>query len=131
MPAGASIFGVFDGRTPCHELVVEFTRFPSFPGCLKIKWRLTLYQDSSTGEPSTYLSMGTSTFREGTWSILQGMEGDSDEVIYQLNLEEGQQPLSFLHVDENHLFLMDRDMNLLVGNELFSYTLSRIDPGAP
>ena len=130
MPAGSSVFGVFDGRTPCHEVVVEFTKAASFPGCLKIKWRLTLYQDSATGAPSTYLFMGTSTFREGSWEIIHGMDGDSDAVIYQLQLDDGQPPVSFLLVDENHLYLLDRDMNLLVGNELFSYTLSRVEPDA-
>ncbi|HEU0296889.1 MAG TPA: hypothetical protein VFR47_29395 [Anaerolineales bacterium] len=128
MPEGSSVFGVFDGRTPCHELVVEFTKVTSFPGCLKIKWRLTLYQDSATSAPSTYLYMGTSTYREGSWEIIHGMNGDSGAVIYQLNLDDGQPPVSFLSVDENHLYLMDRDMNLLIGNELFSYTLSRVDP---
>ena len=128
IPTGASVFGVFDGRTPCAELVIEFTQFPSFPGCLKIKMRLTLYQDSVTGAPSTYLLMGTSTYREGSWTILHGMDGDPDAIIYQLQLEEGQHPVSFLHVDENHLFLMDRTMHLMVGNELFSYTLSRTAP---
>jgi hypothetical protein len=130
MPAGSSVSGVFDGRTPCDELAVEFTKSPPFPNCLKIKWRLTLYQDSATGAPSTYLFMSTSLYREGSWEILHGMEGDPDAVIYQLNLDEGQLPVSFLHVDENHLYLMDRDMNLLVGNELFSYTLSRVEPDA-
>jgi hypothetical protein len=129
MPAGSSVFGVFDGRTPCHEVVLEFTNTAPFPGCLKIKWRLTLYQDNATGAPSTYLYMGTSQFREGSWSIVHGMNGDPDAVVYQLQLGDGQQPVSFLKVDENHLFLMDRAMNLLVGNELFSYTLSRIDQG--
>ena len=51
-----------------------------------------------------------------------------DAVIYQLHLDDGQPPVSFLRVDENHLFLMDGAMNLMVGNELFSYTLSRADP---
>jgi hypothetical protein len=128
MPEGSSVFGVFDGRTPCHELVVEFTQFPSSPGCLKIKWRLTLYQDAATSAPSTYLYMGTSTYREGSWEIVHDMEGDPDASIYQLNLDDGQPPVSFLRVDENHLYLLDRDVNLLVGNELFSYTLSRVDP---
>jgi hypothetical protein len=72
--------------------------------------------------------MSTSLYREGSWEILHGMEGDSDAVVYQLHLDEGQPPVSFLHVDKNHLYLMDRDMNLLVGNELFSYTLSRVEP---
>ena len=128
IPEGSSVFGVFDGRTPCHELVMEFAKFTPFPGCIKIKWRLTLYQDAS-GAPSTYLFMGTSKFREGTWRIIQGMNGDSDAVVYQLQMDDSQQPVSFLRVDENHLFLMDRTMDLLVGNELFSYTLSRTDPG--
>jgi hypothetical protein len=129
MPEGSSVFGVFDGRTPCHEVVLEFTNTTPFPGCLKIKWRLTLYQDSATGEPSRYLFMGTSHFRKGSWKIINGMNGDPDAVIYQLQPDETQDSFSFLKVDENHLFLMDKAMNLLVGNELFSYTLSRVDPG--
>ena len=128
MPAGSSVFGVFDGRTPCHEVVLEFTNTAPFPGCIKIKWRLTLYQDSTTGEPSRYLFMGTSHFREGSWKITSGMNEDPDAVIYQLQPDETQDSFSFLKVDENHLFLMDKAMNLLVGNELFSYTLSRVDP---
>lgn len=129
MPEGSSVFGVFDGRTPCHEVVLEFTNTTPFPGCLKIKWRLTLYQNATTGAPSTYLFMGTSQFREGTWTIINGMDGDPDALVYQLQPDDAQGPVSFLKVDENHLFLMDRAMNLLVGNELFSYTLSRVDPG--
>lgn len=128
MPAGSSVFGVFDGRTPCHEVVVEFTQFPAFPGCIKIKWRLTLYQDSATGAPSRYLFMGTSTYREGSWKIINGMNGNPDAVIYQLQPDGAQDWFSFLKVDENHLFILDKAMNLLVGNELFSYTLSRGDP---
>jgi hypothetical protein len=129
MPAGSSVFAVFDGRTPCDDVVVEFTKTASAHDCLKIKWRLTFYQDSATGAPSTYLFMGTSMFREGTWEIVHGLESDPDAVIYQLHLDDGQLPVSFLSVDENHLYLMDRSMRLLVGNELFSYTLSRVDPG--
>lgn len=130
IPAGSSVFSIFEGRTPCHDLVIEFTQITSFPGCLKIKWRLTLYQDSATGEPSTYLYMGTSTFREGSWMIVRGLDDDADAVVYQLHLDDAQQPISFLRVDENHLFLLDRAMNLLAGNELFSYTLSRTHQGA-
>ena len=127
-PAGAAVFGVFEGRTPCHELVVEVMQVTPVPGCLKIKWRLTLYQDDASGEPTTYLSMGTSTFREGTWEIIHGLDGDPDAVVYQLQLGESQRPVSLLLVDENHLFLLDRSTNFLVGNELFSYTLSRAKP---
>ena len=127
MPSGASILGVFEGRLPCHEIVLEFTKVPPFPGCTKIKWRLTLYRDQNTGTPTTYLYMGTTTIREGSWTILQGTENDPDAIVYQLQLDNSGQPVSFLKADENHLFLMDGTQNLLVGNALFSYTLSRID----
>ena len=124
-PADLPLVGVFEGRTPCHELVYDVMQIEPFPGCLKIKWRLTLYQDG------TYVSMGTSTFRQGTWAISPGFNGDPDAVVYQLNLGDGQTPVFFLGVDENHLFLLDREKSLLVGNELFSYTLSRVDAGSP
>ena len=129
IPIGSSVFGVFDGRTPCDEVVLEFTNTESFPGCLKIKWRLTLYQDSATGEPSRYLFMGTSHFREGSWKIINGMNGDPDAVVYQLQPDDAHDSFSFLKVDENNLYMLDKAMHFLVGNELFSYTLSRFDPG--
>jgi hypothetical protein len=92
-----------------------------------MKSRLTLYQDPTTGAPTTYVYLGTTTIREGTWSILQGTKNDPEAVVYQLNLDGSQQPVFFLKADENHLFLLDRSGDLLVGNAFFSYTLSRTD----
>ena len=112
---------------PCHEVALEALNIDPFPGCLKLKSRLTLYVDQATGTPSTYLYMGTSTIREGTWTILEGTKGDPNAVVYQLHLENSKGLVSFLKADENHLFLLDRNLNLLVGNALFSYTLSRIE----
>lgn len=129
-PPGSTVLGVFEGRLPCHEVVFDVLNVASFPGCLKLKSRLTLYQDQETGAPSAYMYMGTSTIREGTWTILRGMAGNPDAVVYQLNLNGSQRSVSFLKVDENHLFLLDEDLNLLVGNALFSYTLSRIEKSA-
>jgi hypothetical protein len=127
MPAGSSVVGVFEGRLPCHEVVFDVLNVAPFPGCLKLKSRLTLYQNQATGAPSTYLYMGTSTIREGTWTIIQSPESGPDAVIYQLDLDGTQESVSFLKVDENHLFLLDRTLNLLAGNAQFSYTLSRIE----
>jgi hypothetical protein len=129
MPAGSSVLGVFEGRTPCHEIVFEFTIMAPYPGCLKIKWKLTLYRDQTTAASSTYLFQGTRTLREGTWSILRGTQSDPEAVVYQLQLDNDQPPVSFLKVDDNHLFMLDRNLNFLVGNALFSYTLSRTDLG--
>lgn len=130
MPPGSSVLGVFEGRLPCHEIVFDLVKIAPYPNCMKIKSRLTLYLDQATGDPGTYMYMGTSTFREGTWSIDQGLKSDPDAVIYQLHLDGAQGPASFLKADENHLFLLDGTRELLVGNALFSYTLSRIDKGA-
>ena len=131
MPAGSSVLGVFEGRLPCHDIVFELLKIAPYPGCAKMKSRLTLYQDQTTGAPSTYHYMGTHTIREGSWTIVQGTESNPDAVVYQLHLDSSQQPVLFLKPDENHLFLLDRAGNLLVGNALFSYTLSRIDKAAP
>jgi hypothetical protein len=125
MPAGSSVLGVFEGRSPCHEIVFEMLQLTPYPNCLKIKSQLSLYQE--TGAPSTYMLMGTSTIQEGTWTILQGTKDDPDAVVYQIYLDNSQEPVSFLKADDNHLFLLDRDLNLVVGNALFSYTLSRIE----
>ena len=127
MPPGSSVLRAFEGRTPCHEIVFDVLNVAPFPNCLKIKLRLTLYQDETTGAPSGYMAMGTSTIREGTWTILEGTPDDPAAVVYQLQLEDSKEPVSFWKADDNHLFLLDRDLNLLVGNALFSYTLSRIE----
>ena len=130
MPAGSSVFGVFDGRTPCQAVAMEFTETSPLPGCVKIKWRLTLYQNSTTGEPSRYLYMSTSGYREGSWKIVHGMDGDPEAILYELQPDDAKQSFYFLKVDDNKLFMMDHAMKLLVGNEFFSYTLSRTDQGA-
>lgn len=130
VPPGSTILGVFEGRVPCHEVAFEMLKVAPFPNCLKLKSRVTLYQDERTGAPSGYMLMGTSTIQEGTWTVLQGMPGDLDAIVYQLQLKESKEPVSFLKADEDHLFLLDRDLNLLVGTALFSYTLSRIEPNA-
>jgi hypothetical protein len=104
LPEGSSVLGVFEGRTPCDEIVFEFT-----------------------GAPSTYLFRGTSMVRTGTWTILRGTKNDPDALVYQLRPDDSQQLTSFLKADDNHLFLLDGELNLLVGNALFSYTLSRVE----
>ena len=129
MPDGSTVLGVFEGRTPCDTIVFEFTGIPPHAGCLKVKWQLTLYQHQDTGAPGTYLFRGTSTVRTGTWTILHGTKSDPDAVVYQLRPDASQQLMSFLKVDDNHLFLLDGELNLLVGNALFSCTLSRTDKG--
>jgi len=126
-PEGSTVLGVFEGRTPCDEVVFEFTGIPPHAGCMKVKWQLTLYQEQNTGAPVTYLFRGTSMVRTGTWTILHGTKTDPDAVVYQLRADDSLQITSFLSVGDDHLFLLDGELNPLVGNALFSYTLSRVD----
>jgi hypothetical protein len=126
MPTGSTLLGVFEGITPCSERTRPLPQIPVDTNCEQMIWKFTLYQDQA-GQPSTYLYRGTQMIREGAWTITRGIKGDPDAVVYQLKIDTSQQPVSFLKVDDNTLYLLDRDMQLLVGDALFSYTLSRAD----
>lgn len=127
-PPDSSVFGIFVGRTPCNDQTFAFTKTAPYAGCEKIKWQLTLYQDRA-GAPSTYMYRGTRTFRTGSWTVIEDSTSQSSARVYQLNLDAGS--ISFLNIDDNHLLLLDNERNLFVGNELFSYTLSRSKPAQP
>ncbi len=119
------LVGVFEGRTPCSLLVADFFQIIRDSGCNKVKWRLTLYQNMKTGEPTTYKLKGTRTSREGTWTITHGTKANPQATVYQFSVDNGEPPVSFLKADDNHLFMLDANLNLLVGDEYLSYTLSR------
>jgi hypothetical protein len=121
------LLGVFDGRTPCNVLAAYLNE-PVRPDCIKIKWRLTLFVDSISNEPTRYELIGITYKREnprvGNWKILKGTYEDPQAIVYQLN-ESGKPPLLFQKGDNNILFFLDKEKRLLVGNSDFSYTLNR------
>ena len=55
----------------------------------------------------------------------KGTKGDPAAVVYQLDPENAEGFLSFQKADENILLFLGNDRELLVGNENFSYTLTR------
>lgn len=122
----APVFGVFDGRTPCVDFVLAFTQYPAAE-CQRIKWRLTLYQDPATGEPTTYEFQGTQTSGQGTWRIVRGTKQNPNGVVYELKPASSDTTLSLLRADENVLLFLDREMRVPVGDHYLSYTLSRKD----
>lgn len=121
-----SVLGVFEGRTPCGAIAVEFTGFPA-ENCEKIKWQLTLYRASSSGRAATYVFKGTRATRRGTWIVTRGAAADSGAVVYRLNPGTPRQAISFLRADDNVLLLLDRELRLMVGDASWSYTLNRTD----
>jgi hypothetical protein len=124
----SSVLGVFEGRTPCGRIAVEFTGFPG-DGCEKIKWRLTLFQDSASGRPTTFRYQGTRTSREGTWALSRGTPSDPGAAVVRLTPAAPHPAIAFQKVDDV-LLLLDGAGNAVVGDASWSYTLNRVEPPA-
>jgi hypothetical protein len=121
------VFGIFEGRTPCLGIARALS-LQDIPGCIKVKWRITLHQDPQSAAPTTYKIEGTlhrSAAREGTWEIVRGPLG-SDSVIYRLAATQTEAPLLLMKGDDNVLYFLDRQQRPLIGNADFSYTLNRV-----
>lgn len=115
--------GRFVGRTPCQELAAQI-REPATPECIKIKWSLVLKKDN------TYAITGFAFKRDkphtGKWRITKGIPVNPDASVLQLDVADGK-TFYFLVGDNNVLFFLDQQKNLMVGNYDFSYTLNRED----
>jgi hypothetical protein len=126
------IVGVFDGRTPCNNDLLALNGIAA-NGCQIIKCRLTLYQDIKTHTPTTFqlytvhVGKGDNRYSTtGKWVMSKGTATDPDAIVYQLQPDSGKtQSLLFMKADDNILFMLDANRNLLVGNEYVSYTLNR------
>jgi hypothetical protein len=128
LATGPTVFGVFEGRSPCHGIAREL-KLPQHAGCTKVKWRVTLYQDPKTSAPTTYKVEGTlhrQSAREGTWSIVRGAKTDPNAMVYQLNPTSTEAELLLLKADDNILFFLNQDREYMVGPADFSYTLNRV-----
>lgn len=125
--AGPEVLGIFAGRCPCQELAT-LLKVTVSSECFKSKWEITLFHDPKTHQPTTFQLIGT-TFRKkdqnGAWKISKGIKNDPEATVYELQMENA--TLQLLKADDNLLFMLNHDRSLLVGNELFSYTLNRIE----
>ncbi len=117
--------GVFEGRTPCTAEVKAFTA-DLVPGCSRLKWRLTLRQ-SAGGQPAGYVSgvVGRPDATKGEWRIRRDLAGFPGAVVYEIRPSGSRQWLALLLVGGKNLFMLGPDRQLLVGDENWSYTLSR------
>ncbi len=128
IPEGPSVFGVFDGRSPCQEIAKELG-IPRGPECTKIKWRLILYRDSITHQPTRYHLEGfvyRNQPREGEWRIVRGMAGDPSAEVIQLDPGK-KASMFFFKADANVLFILDNTKKAIPGNGHFSYVLYRTE----
>lgn len=121
--SGPTVYGVFEGRTPCIGIAQEL-KIPKDAGCTKVKWRVTLYQNPETQAPTTYTIEGSlhrQAPRKGTWGIIPG----KGETIFRLEATKTEPALFLRKGDENVLFFVDQKGKPLVGHADFSYTLNR------
>ena len=113
---------VYQGRTPCGVPGIHSIE----KTCYKLKWSLVLYADPKSNEPHRYKLSGTAWEQRpgkvGEWKIVRGKHG---RIIYQLKDENGGVLINLVQLDHNVLAFADTEERLLVGDEDFSYTLSR------
>ena len=125
--------GIFYGRAPCNRALREINNI-SAEGCQIIKSRLVLLQDTNTHAPTNfiiqtiYVGKGDNTYTvTGTWKLLEGTIDNPAAIVYQLlpDKAKSQDQLLLVKADENILYFIDNDTQLLVGDSYSSYTLNR------
>lgn len=125
MNAGQTILKdsmVFNGRTPCGVPGV----IAAGHDCYKLKWRIVLYADSGSNQPTTYKAYvvfrSLDKPRTGNWKMIKGK---NNRITYGLYDDSGKIFLNLISPGENILLFTDANGKLLVGNEDFSYTLNK------
>ena len=140
---------LFAGTTPCSNVIRPLHNIPKEPDCqlnechcIMVEWKLTLYRNAITGEPTTYKLTGVNRFsvketnmysqpgtkseRSGNWSIANGTKTSPRSIVYQLSPDNPAITVRFVKLSNNLLHVVDADDRLLIGNEFFSYTSNRV-----
>jgi hypothetical protein len=120
LSTGPTVYGVFEGRTPCLGVARLLARTVA-PGCSKLKWRLTLYQNPDNRRPTTFKLEGT-LYRSDR---VEGPLTLSDRGVITLEGPNRTTLISLLKVNDDAVMFLDQSGNMLVGNASFSYTLER------
>ena len=120
--------GDFDGRVRCQEMAKAWG-LKVTPDCEKLKWLFTFFYDSKTHEPTHYKHSGTlygGGAREGKWKYIKGTPANPEATVIQLDPDFPEKSVYLLKGDENVLFLLDLNKNLMVGDSYLSYTFNRV-----
>lgn len=139
----------FAGTTPCSNIIRPLHKIPKESDCqlnechcIMVEWKLALYKNAVSQEPTTYKLTGINRFSVketnmysqpgtksetvGKWTIIKGTKTNPNAIVYRLNPDTPALSLSFLKLSDNLLHILDSDERLLIGNEFFSYTLNRV-----
>jgi hypothetical protein len=119
----------FEGRTPCQEIVAQYPEMNAEQSCFKLKWMLILNRDSVTHQPATCTIRNIVNNEPrnitGKWEIINGTETNRRVVIFKIDVDDLAEPILFLAGDENVLFFLDKNMDPIIGNKDFSFTLNK------
>jgi hypothetical protein len=117
---------IFVGRTPCQDFAGEYNVKVS-QECFKLKWKLVLKKDHSTGAPASFwmrnVVYGKVAEVEGKWKIIKGNKANPDLTFIQLNPDHPI-PMTFLVENQSVLFLLHKNGTLFEGNADFGYALN-------
>ena len=126
-PTGADIYGIFEGRTPCSPISKQLGATVA-PDCDHLKWQVILYRDTLTLAPTAFI-LTTELFDrrplKGKWEIAEDKENTAGTLLV-LYYSPNRKPLYLLKGDDNVLFILNDNRQMLTGNEDFSYTLNRV-----
>lgn len=129
VPDDTSLQLVFDGRTPCREFVTEHPEMNASPSCFKLKWRLILNRDPLTHLPTTCIIRNIVDNQprniSGKWKIIKGTATNPNAIIYSVVVDNLAEPVLLLVGDENVLYFLDKNSELLTGNENFGFVLNK------
>jgi hypothetical protein len=136
-----SLDSEFVGTTPCNALPRDFLKIPSNATCECICWQLTLHVADVGGSRGTFRLVtihgmsetnghgffqgGTKTETTGQWRTTVGPRANPRAIVYQLQATDPPRSLSLVKIDENLLHPLTSDGQLIVGDDSWSYTLSR------
>jgi len=128
MPKGKGVYGIFEGRSPCEAMSRQLGA--KMPADLDhLKWQLILFRDSVTLKPTTF-TLTTEMFDRkpltGNWSIVKGTKNSLAAPYIALDWRKPDKPLYLLKGDENVLFILNENFEILTGDADFSYTLNKV-----
>lgn len=125
-PTGTDIYGIFEGRTPCNPISRQLGATTN-PDCDHLKWQVIFYRDTLTFAPTVFV-LTTELFDrrplKGKWEIAD--KKNSAGALLALHYSANRKPLYLLKGDDNVLFILNDNRQMLVGNRDFSYTLNRV-----
>lgn len=145
-PVVEESFVRFAGTTPCNNIIRPIHKIATEPDCLLteckcvlVEWKLTLYKDPQTQQPTVYKlsginryteketnmysQPGTKSESEGKWAITKTNAGAT---VYQLNSGNPKISISLLRLSDDLLHILDEKGKLMIGDEFFSYTLNKV-----